>query len=168
MHNLKNCSFTQKGENHLNLSCCILDAAKQNNAWKKCIFFQALTALLCTKIVLKMASKGSFYKSPKITFLSSQFSRIRAKRGFYHKNGSFSRHFGHLKAMNLTLEQFLANVRNFFMTFSKDTFFPVGGQKFIWRFEVKEAQKVAQLVPSCPSLKSKPIMNHKSYTTLYN
>ena len=38
MHNLKNCSFTQKGENHLNLSCCILDAAKQNNAWKKCIF----------------------------------------------------------------------------------------------------------------------------------
>ena len=24
--------------------------------------------------------------------------------------------------MNLTLEQFLANVRNFFMTFSKDTF----------------------------------------------
>ena len=167
MHNLKNCSFTQKGENHLNLSCCILDAAKQNNAWKKCIF----SGTYCIVVYQNCPQNGFKRLILQITenyFFSFSIFENRAKRGFYHKNGSFSRHFGHLKAMNLTLEQFLANVRNFFMTFSKDTFFPVGGQKFIWRFEVKEAQKVAQLVPSCPSLKSKPIMNHKSYTTLYN
>ena len=167
MHNLKNCSFTQKGENHLNLSCCILDAAKQNNAWKNAFF----SGTYCIVVYQNCPQNGFKRLILQITenyFFSFSIFENSSEARFLPQKWVIFKTLWTPKSNELDPWTVFGKRQKLFYDLLKRHFFPVGGQKFIWRFEVKEAQKVAQLVPSCPSLKSKPIMNHKSYTTLYN
>ena len=108
VHNLKNCSFTQKGENHLNLSSAFLMQQSRTmpakNAWKNCIFFCLGPLLHCIpKIVLKIASKKSHFPNYlKLQFFALITTKMKLLGHFQTLWTLLQSH----EAMNLTLVQF--------------------------------------------------------------
>ena len=136
VHNLKNCSFTQKGENHLNLSSAAAFLMQQSrtmplqkNAWKNCIFFCLGPLLHCIpKLSSKLPQKSLIFQ------ITSNYIFCP----YNHKNETFRPFSDTLDTTSKSWSNELDpctvfwQTRQNFMTSQKDTFFQildfVGGQ----------------------------------------
>ena len=87
---------------------CILDAAKQNNACKKCMkklhffLFRPITALYTKNCPQNCLKKVSFSKLPQITFFAPETTKMKLLGHFQTLWTLLQSH----EAMNLTLVQF--------------------------------------------------------------